>query len=84
MLLAWTRRHTPQIKKWWLREHGTIWQEWALLLPGGYVVVYDETGQTVRRGSYGSRGKAIAALKVKGFRQLKRKELIEASPPRID
>jgi|GEM_PF-3435758 len=83
-MLEWTAGQTLAMKKWWLREHGTIWQEWALLLPGGYVVVYDETGHTVRRGSYGSRWKAIAALKVKGFRRLKRKELIAASPPTID
>ena len=72
------------MKKWWLREHGTIWQEWALVLPGGYVVVYDENGKTVRRGSYGSRCRARAALKVKGFRLLKRKELKVASPPKVD
>ncbi len=83
-MLKWLTGQKQAVKKWWLRQHGSIWQEWALLLPGGYVVVYDETGQTVRRGSYGSRGRAIAALKVKGFRQLKRKELIAASPPKID
>jgi len=83
-MLKWLTGQKQTKKKWWLREHGTIWQEWALVLPGGYVVVYDEAGQTVRRGSYGSRGKAIAALKVKGYRQLKRKELLAASPPRRD
>ena len=83
-MLKWLTGQKQAERKWWLRVHGTIWQEWALLLPGGYVVVYDETGQTVRRGSYGSRGRAIAALRVKGFRKLKRKELMAASPPQID
>jgi len=54
------------------------------VLPGGYVVVYDENGKTVRRGSYGSRCRARAALKVKGYRLLKRKELKVASPPKVD
>ncbi|MEZ5501216.1 MAG: hypothetical protein R3E50_00670 [Halioglobus sp.] len=72
------------MKKWWLREHGALWQEWALLLPGGYVVVYDETGRTVRRASYGSRFRAIAALRLKGYRCLNRKELQSTSPPVVD
>ena len=67
-------------KKWWLREHGSLWKEWALILPGGDVVVYDETGHTVRRSNYGTRGRAKSALKVKGFKQLNRREL-EADPP---
>jgi hypothetical protein len=82
-MLKWFTGQKEAEKKWWLREHGAIWQEWALLLPGGYVVVYDETGHTVRRGNYGSRGKAVAALKVKGFRPIKRKELTVVSPPQI-
>ena len=72
------------MKKWWFRQHGTLWQEWALVLPGGYVVVYDETGKTVRRARYVSRFKAASALRIKGYRRLKRKELKAASPPEID
>ena len=69
--------------KWWLREHGSLWQEWAVVLPGGYTVVYDGLGKTVRRGSYGSKGKAAAALRVKGFRRLKLAELKGRPPPEI-
>jgi hypothetical protein len=69
--------------KWWLREHGSLWQEWAVVLPGGYTVVYDGLGNTVRRGSYGSKGKAAAALRVKGFRRLKLAELKVRPPPEI-
>ena len=69
--------------KWWLREHGSLWQEWAVVLPGGYTVVYDGLGNIVRRGSYGSKGKAAAALRVKGFRRLKLAELKVRPPPEI-
>jgi hypothetical protein len=69
--------------KWWLREHGSLWQEWAVVLPGGYTVVYDGLGKTVRRGSYGSKWKAAAALRVKGFRRLKLAELKGRPPPEI-
>lgn len=74
----------PSKKKWWFRIHGTLWQEWAIVLPGGYVAIYDEHGQSIRRCSYGSRFRARAALRLKGFRQLRRKDLEVVSPPEID
>jgi hypothetical protein len=71
------------MKKWWYRVHGTLWAEWALVLPGGYVLVYDEEGRILRRAAYGSRWRARAALKVKGFRRMRRKDLAEVPPPEI-
>jgi hypothetical protein len=79
-----TRGQAPAMKKWWFRQHGNLWQEWALVQPGGYVVIYDESGRVLRRASYGSRFRAAAALRLKGFRRLKRKELQAAAPPEID
>ncbi|MEZ5571421.1 MAG: hypothetical protein R3E64_05295 [Halioglobus sp.] len=73
----------PPTKKWWLRVHGSLWQEWALILPGGAVVVYDEHGQTVRRSSYGNRWRASSALRLKGYRRIKGKELANVSPPEV-
>jgi hypothetical protein len=81
--LARMRAQTRVVKKWWLREHGSLWQEWAVVLPGGDVVVYDESGRSVRRSSYGTRRKARSALQLKGFRRLKRKELEVLRPPEI-
>ena len=74
---------TQAMKKWWLREHGSLWQEWALILPGGEVVVYDEKGHTVRRTSYGGRCRARSALKLKGFKRVKRKDLELVYPPQL-
>jgi hypothetical protein len=78
-----TIKKTSGTKKWWLREHGVIWQEWALILPRGSVAVYDQDGKTVRRSSYGSWWRARAALRLKGFRPLKAKELDNFSPPDV-
>lgn len=47
------------------------------------MVVYDETGHTVRRSNYGTKGRAKTALKVKGFKLLKRKELEALPPPQV-
>ena len=81
--MKWMIARWRKTKIWWLREHGSLWQEWAEILPGGDVVVYDEFGHTVRRSNYGSRGRAKSALRLKGFKQLKRKELDVRPPPRV-
>jgi hypothetical protein len=83
LTVRWPAMRSRATKKWWLREHGSLWKEWALILPGGDVVVYDETGHTVRRSNYGSRGRAKTALKVKGFKLLNRKELEVLPPPQV-
>lgn len=83
VFMKWPTIKWRSTKKWWLREHGDLWKEWALIQPGGNVVVYDETGHTVRRSSYGSHGRAKFALKLKGFRLMKPKELEAAAPPQV-
>jgi hypothetical protein len=72
------------MKRWWINKHSTVWREWALVEPGGKIVIYADCGQHVRSTDYGSRFKGIATLKRMGYRRIRRADLQSFTPPTLE
>jgi hypothetical protein len=68
-------------EKWWVLAPGTHRQQWARIAKGGTVTIYDARGRCIVKTQYRNRLQAAAALRRRGFRQLRRRDAV--NPPII-
>ena len=57
-------------RDWWIKVHGMLCQDWALLQPVGRVLYVDDLGRITGESVYGSRSEAIQALRRQAFERL--------------
>ena len=80
--LAFFRDLVKRISRpWWVNFHREEWLEWAKVESNGRVSVYDTNGDFVRGTDYGSKRKAITALKRMGYHRYSRADQARATPP---